>query len=435
MASDRDTILVVDDAPDTVEVLERNLAAAGFEVLTAGGVVEAVSVLDARAVDVVVTDLKMPRVGGLELVRHVRENCADSAVVVITGYPSVEGAVEAIKAGADNFLPKPFTDEELLRSVRAALDGLRARRALEGRSGAPALKPGLIGASEAMRRVRRAIERCAATDSPVLVAGARGTGKELVARAIHYAGARAGGAFITADLAAIPPADAAREVLGPAGDASGGLAGAARGGTLYLAQLDRAAPDLQAGLARLLDAPAGPAGPRLIGATGEAPAALAKRPDLRGDLWRRLAAAAVELPPLRERGDDLLQLAAHFAAAAARGANRPVPRFSDRAIAALRSYAWPGNVDELQSVVEHLVLAGGTADVDATDLPALMRFSVLRDRAVLRPLCEVEREHIEHVISAVDGNRSRAAEILGIDRKTLREKLRRGPAGTGDDAE
>jgi DNA-binding NtrC family response regulator len=434
MAQEQNRILVVDDAPDTIEVLERNLTAAGFGVLTASGVVEAVGVLNAHAVDVVVTDLKMPGVNGMDLVRHVRENCPDTAVVVITGYPSVEGAVEAIKAGAENFLPKPFTDDELIAAVRAALDRLRARRSLE-RGPRALLKPGLLGDSEPMRRVRRAVERCAVADVPVLVVGGPGTGKELVARTIHYGGARANGPFVSADLSSIPPAESVAELVGPAGDGSGGLYRAAREGTLHLDHLDRADPTLQAVLARVLESPGDAARPRLIAASGEPPAALARRPGFRRDLLHRLAGATIELPPLRERGDDLLALAAHFAAAAAARAGRPVPRFSDRAIEALRGYAWPGNVRELMSVIEHLVLAAGPAGVDATDFPAPMRFSVLRDVAVLRPLAEVEREHIENVVAAVGGNRSRAAEILGIDRKTLRDRLRHGAPGAGEDAE
>jgi two-component system, NtrC family, response regulator HydG len=433
MSAERERILVVDDAPDTVEVLERSLAAAGFAVLTASGVVEAVGVLGARAVDVVVTDLKMPRVNGMELVRHVRENCPDTAVVVITGYPSVEGAVEAIKQGAENFLPKPFTDDELLASVHAALDRLHARRSLEHEPRAP-LKPGLLGDCEPMRRVRRAVERCAAGDGPVLVVGEHGTGKEVVARAIHYGGARAGGPFVSADLSSIPAAESIAEVLGSP-ERAGGLYHAAREGTLHLDHVDRADPTLQAALAKAFEGSGDAARPRLVAATSEAPATLARRAGFRQDLLHLFAGARIELPPLRERGDDLLLLTAHFAAAAAARAGRPVPRFSDRAIEALRGYAWPGNVRELMSVVEHLALAAGLGGIDATDLPPVLRFSVLRDVAVLRPLAEVEREHIENVVAAVGGNRSRAAEVLGIDRKTLRDKLRQGAPAADDDGE
>src|SRR3990172_8051535 len=218
MAQAKDRILVVDDAPDTLEGLERNLAAQGFEVLTAPGVAEAVKALEARSVDVVITDLKMPGLSGLELVRHVRENFRDTEVLMITGYPTVEGGVQAVKSGADSFLAKPFTDEELQRAVDAAFDKLRARRALQGelRVRGP-LKPGLFGDSEAMRKVFAALSRAMASDAAVLILGEAGTGKELAARAVHYGGSRSSSPFVPVNLAAIPPEHAEGEIFGQVG--------------------------------------------------------------------------------------------------------------------------------------------------------------------------------------------------------------------------
>jgi len=426
ISGERGSILVVDDAPDTVEVLERNLTGAGYDVLTARGVVEAVSILNSKAVDVVVTDLKMPGINGMDLVRHVRENCSESAVFVITGYPSVEGAVQAIKTGAEDFLAKPFTDEELLRAVHGALDKLRARRTIEETAPAPPLKPGLIGDSESIRRTLRGIARSAKTESPVLIVGASGTGKELAARTIHYSGCRVSEPFVPVDLASIPAEQAECEVFGRKVDRpSGGLFQAALAGTLYLEHVEHAPPALQTALAQVLGNPSEHIHPRIIASASEALAALVKRGTFREDLFHRLSITTLEVPPLRERGDDILALTRHFARQAAARAGRAVPRFSDQAIQVLRMYSWPGNVRELQSVVEQLVLLGGAEGIDVTDLPALMRFSVLRDRAVLRPLGEVELEHIEKVIAAVGGNRARAAEILDIDPKTLREKMKR----------
>jgi two-component system, NtrC family, response regulator HydG len=425
MSEEGGCILVVDDAPDTVEVLERNLTGAGYDVLTAQGVVEAVGILNSRAVDVVVTDLKMPGINGMDLVRHVRENCRESAVLVITGYPSFEGAVQAIKTGAEDFLPKPFTDEELLRAVHNALDKLRARQTIEGTSPTPPLKPGLIGDSDPIRRILRRIERSARTESPVLIIGASGTGKELVARTIHYSSCRTNESFVPADLALIPTEQAECEVFGHKVDGpSGGLFRAAMVGTLYLKHLEYAPPALQATLAQVLGNTSDGIHPRIIASSIEAPAALLKRGIFREDLFHRLSITTIEIPTLRERGDDILALTRHFAIQTATRSGRAVPRFSDQAIQVLRMYSWPGNVRELQNVVEQLVILCGSEDIDVTDLPAMMRFSVLRDRAVLRPLSEVELEHIEKVIAAVDGNRARAAEILGIDRKTLREKMK-----------
>jgi two-component system, NtrC family, response regulator HydG len=422
-------VLIVDDSPDTLEVLQRNLTAQGWEVTTAPGVKQAVKALEAKPVDVVVTDFKMPGISGLELVRHVRENCRDTVVLMITGYPSVQGAVQAVKTGAEDFLAKPFTDEELSRAVRGALDKLQARRALEDRATAP-LRPGLVGECEPMRRVRRAVARAAALGTPVLLLGETGTGKQLTARTIHYSGPRAKEPFVPVQLAAIPAEQALTEVFGR--DGKGGLFAAALAGTLYLDELNLAPPALQQALAQSLD---GPARPRFVASASAALAGLVKRGAFREDLYYPLAVTSIELPPLRERGDDVLSLANLFARDAVGRAGRPLPHFSDEAIRVLRSYSWPGNVRELQSVVERLVLMASHAEVDVADLPALMRFSVLRDHSPLRTLADVETEYIEQVLAAAGGNQSRAAEILGIDRKTLREKRRRAavPAGPEDD--
>jgi DNA-binding NtrC family response regulator len=279
-----------------------------------------------------------------------------------------------------------------------------------------------------MRRVMRSIERCAGGDSPLMLVGARGTGKKLAARTIHYSSSRAGEPFIPVDLSAIPDEQAEQELFGGSDRGAGGLLAAARAGTLYLENVERATRSLQDALTPMLEASSAP---RLIGASTEAVSSLARRGALREDLLRRLTATVIEIPPLRDRGDDVLALAAHFSLQAASRAGRATPRFSDEAARVLRDYAWPGQVSELQSLVEQLILTGRDT-VDVTDLPASMRFSVLREQAVLRPLAEVEREHIEAVMAAVGGNRSRAAEILGINRKTLREKMKAKTASDGD---
>lgn len=427
MPKSKGSILVVDDSADTLEVLERNLAADGYQVATAKGVREAVAILDEQPIDLVITDLKMPHISGLDLVRHVRQNATDTVVLMITGYPSVEAAVQAVKLGAEDFLPKPFTDDELTRAVQGAFEKLRSRRTIEGAQSVAMLKPGLIGDSLSLRRVLRAIERLASVDNPVLIVGEPGSGKELAARTIHYSGGRAGEPFIVAQLGSIPPEQAEKEVMGGTGTGSG-LLQAAAGGTLYLDDIDQAPNGLQRVLVQCLrELPARAA--RLIAATSKNLSALVKRGAFREDLFYLCSATTLEVPPLRERGDDILALVQNFASKVASRAGRPVPRFSDNAVEALRTYSWPGNVRELQSVIERLVLLAGTDGVDVTDLPALMRFSVLRDRAPLQTLAEVETEYIARVLLAVDGNRSKAAEVLGVDRKTLREKMKRAAAG------
>ncbi len=438
MAQGRDRILVVDDAPDTLEVLERNLAAQGFEVLTAPGVAEAVKALEARSVDVVITDLKMPGLSGLELVRHVRENFRDTEVLMITGYPTVEGAVQAVKSGADNFLAKPFTDEELQRAVDAAFDKLRARRALQGelRVRGP-LKPGLFGDSEAMRKVFGALSRAMASDAAVLILGEAGTGKELAARAVHYGGSRSSSPFVPVNLAAIPAEHADGEIFGHVGVGNRlrpGFLSAAEGGTLYLDEIAQASASLQARIVQALEErvlrPVGasrnlPMDVRVVASSTKDLVALTKKGLFREDLLYRVSVIGVELPPLRARGDDVLLLSNHFASRFAAEAGKPAPTFTDRAASVLRNYEWPGNVRELEQVVQRLVVLSDGQPVDVPDLPTLMRFSALKEKALHRTLAEVEAEYIKSVLETVDGNRTRAADILGIDRKTLREKMKR----------
>ena len=414
-------VLIVDDSPDTLEVLQRNLASQGFEVTTAPGVREAVESLSARAVDVVITDLKMPGISGLDLVRHVRQNHKDTEVLMITGYPSVEGAVQAVKSGAEDFLAKPFTDEELSRAVQKALGKLKARRAAS-RGDQGSARAGLLGESEAMRRTWAAIDRAAASAAPVLLQGEPGTGKEKVARAIHYSSARASAPFVPINVAGVPQDRLEGELFGA--DGKSGFLRAAASGTLFLDGVSELGTSLQARLAPLLDHRAVAPDARLISATSRDLLSLVKRGAFRDALFYRLSVLAIELPPLRERGDDVLLLAQHFATRLAAEADRSPSRFSDQALEVLKGYNWPGNVRELENVVQRMVVMGGPT-LEVTDLPALMRFSALREKGLRRTLAEVEAEHIRAVLDLVEGNRTRAAEILGIDRKTLREKMKR----------
>jgi DNA-binding NtrC family response regulator len=432
-------ILVVDDAPDTLEVLERNLATQGYQVVTAAGVAGAVALLERRRVDIVITDLKMPGRSGLELVRHVRDNCRDTEVLMITGYPSVDAAVRAFKNGAEEFLCKPFTDEELFEAVRQALGRLQARRQRSGRPRpTPALVAGLVGESAAMRTVAAAVGKAAASTAPVLIRGEAGTGKELVARAIHYRSARAAGPFIAVNVARIPAERLERELFGcSAGNgapASTGLLHACRGGTLYLDEVADLGAAAQAGVARVVEHGSvlrpgtrrrERVDVRVIGATAKDLAGLVASGRFSHELALALAVVDLTLPPLRERGDDIPLLARSYAARFAAELGREPPGFSDRALLALRGHSWPGNVRELQNLIHRLVVMTEGGEIDIPDLPAPMRFSAHGEEAPRRTLAEMEVDYIRRVVASVDGNRTRAAEILGIDRKTLREKLQR----------
>jgi len=433
-------ILIVDDCPTTLEVLQRNLSAEGYRVFTSLSAPEAIAVLQDTKIDLVITDLKMPKVSGLDLIRHVRENFRDTEIMMITGYPSIEGAVQAVKTGAVEYLAKPFTDEELLSAVRRTLDKLRIRRQGWSRTAERSVPYGLIGESEAIQEVFRAITKAASTSATVLITGESGTGKELVARAIHYCGARSSAPFVPVNCGGIPEGLLESELFGHvkgaftgATESRAGFFHAAENGTIFLDEVSEMSLAMQVKLLRVLQdreiCMVGSERPRrvdvrILAATNKDLSALVKKGSFREDLFYRLHVIAVAVPPLRERGGDVLLLARHFAGTFAEELGKVPARFSDAALEVLRNYDWPGNVRELENVVQRLVVMTDGEVIEVPDLPSLMRFSALRKTGFDRTLAEVEAEYIRNVLASVNGNKTRAAEILGIDRKTLREKLK-----------
>ncbi|MGB7061754.1 MAG: sigma-54 dependent transcriptional regulator [Candidatus Zixiibacteriota bacterium] len=438
----KERLLVVDDSPQTLEVLQRNLKSEGYQVFAAASVSEAIRVLETTAVDLVVTDLKMPKVSGIDLVRHVRENCKDTEVMTITGYPSIEGAVKAIKTGAEEYLTKPFTDEELFSAVRRTLDKLHLRRLGEARlQKMPSAPYGLIGESEVMQKVLTTIAKTASTSATVLISGESGTGKELVARAIHYSSTRASSTFVPVNCGGIPEGLLESELFGHvkgaftgATESRAGFFQTADGGTIFLDEISDTSLSMQTKLLRVLEdkevymvgaSRSRKVDIRIIAATNKDLASLVGKGVFREDLFFRLHVLTVAMPPLRERGDDILLLAHHFAAKFAEEFGKSTLRFSDNALQVLRNYHWPGNVRELENVVQRLVVMTDSDLIEVSDLPSLMRFSALRETGLDRTLAEVEAEYIRNVLASVKGNKTKAAEILQIDRKTLREKLKK----------
>ena len=448
--SGKEQILLVDDSPATLEVLQRNLVAEGYRVLTASDVANAVAVLDTTKVDLVITDLKMPKVSGMDLVRHVRENFPDAGVMMITGYPSIEGAVQAIKTGAEEYLSKPFTDEELSSAVRRALGKLHIqRRRAALRTQTPSMPHGLIGESDAMRKVFRAVGKAASTPATVLITGESGTGKELAARAVHYGSARSSAPFVPVNCGGIPDGLLESELFGHvkgaftgAAESRAGLFHAADGGTIFFDEVGETSASMQVKLLRVLEdreiCMVGSHRPRkvdvrILAATNRDLLALVKKGGFRKDLFYRLNVITIALPPLRERGDDILLLAAHFANRFAAELGRSQARFSEHAMTVLRNHDWPGNVRELENIVQRLVLMTDGDIIDTPDLPPLMRFSAQKACGLDRTLAQMEREYVSNVLASVGGNKTRAAQILGIDRKTLREKLRSAPESPSSD--
>ncbi len=445
-AETREQILVVDDAPETLEVLQRNLSTAGYRVVTAPGVIEAVRVLEAARMDLVITDLRMPRANGMDLIRHVRENFPDTEIIMVTGYATIPGAVEAMQAGAHDYLAKPFTEEELLSSVKQAIDRLHVRR--PGQLPKERLAPsewGLLGESDAMQTVYRLIAKAAQSTATVLISGESGTGKELVARAIHYQSTRRTAPFVPVNCGAVPDGLLESELFGHckgsftgAGESRPGFFQAAEGGSIFLDEIVEFSMPMQVALLRVLQDKTvfmvGSRQPRkvdvrVLAATNTRLEEQMERGLFREDLYYRIHVIPVELPPLRDRGKDVILLAHHFARRFSGEMHKAIPVFTDQALDALRTYSWPGNVRELENVVQRLILMSDRDVIDAPDLPSLMRFSVTDSCAgPHRTLAEAEAIHIQQVLASVGGNKSRTAQILGIDRKTLHRKLQ--PPGT-----
>lgn len=437
----KECILVVDDSLPTLEVLQRNLSSHGYVVFTSQSVFDGIKILESTDVDLIITDMKMPKLDGYDLIKHVHANCKNTSIIMITGYATIEGAVEAVKLGAEEFLPKPFTDEELLSKVRQTLSKMNSHKdIIIHPSEKTKSKYGILGESEAIQRIFNSIEKVATSSANVLISGESGTGKELVARAIHYNSPRSSAPFIPINCGGIPEALFESELFGyvkgaftGAVDTRAGFFQTADGGTLFLDEISETTLAMQVKLLRVLqDKEVCMVGAnrtqkvnvRILSATNKDLQNLMQKGGFREDLYFRLNVITIALPPLRERENDIILLAKHFAKNFADEAGKVVPKISDQALEVLKKYFWPGNVRELENVIHHLVVMTEDEIIEVPDLPSLMRFSALREKGFTRSLAEVECEYVRNVLSSVDGNKTKAAKILGIDRKTLREKLK-----------
>lgn len=314
------SILVVDDVPDTVEVLQRNVVSRGYTVFTAPGVTEALRIIETTPIDLVITDFKMPKINGLDLVRHVRENFKGTEVIMVTGYPSIEGAVRAVKNGAEEYLAKPFTDEELFSAVQRALEKLHTRRLGEATPAQASPTPhGPIGESEPVRKLLKAVSKVASTSATVPITGESGTGKELVARAIHYCSRRASASFVPVNCGSIPEGLLESELFGyvkgaftGATESRAGFFQTADGGTVFLDEISETSLNMQVKLLRVLqDGEVLMVGSsrgrkvdvRVLASTNKDLPRLVKEGLFREDLFFRLNVVTIELPPLS--GDAL----------------------------------------------------------------------------------------------------------------------------------
>jgi two-component system, NtrC family, response regulator AtoC len=443
----RGHLLLVDDDPSLRQTLAASLSAEGFVPVGAGGADEALALFQARPVEVVLTDIRMKGASGIDLCRRAREVRPEVPVVVMTAFGDLDAAVQAIRAGAQDFLAKPFEHEQLVHALDRAVQHARLRAEvarLQERLRETEPFEELLGESRGMAELCDLVRRVAATDSTVLIGGETGTGKELVARALHRRSRRAAGPFVPINCAAVPEALLESELFGHARgaftDARGprqGLFQRAAGGTLFLDEVGDMGLALQAKLLRALQErrvrPVGsdeevPVDVRVVAATHQDLRAAVEAGTFRMDLLYRLAVVELEVPPLRARDNDVLLLAQHFVRAAAERCGKTVEGITPDAAARLLAYDWPGNVRELQNCIERAVTLTEHARLVVADLPRSVQAphparAGAADRVELISLEEVERRHIARVLEAVGGNKARAAAILRIGRKTLYRKL------------
>lgn len=434
-------ILVVDDAPTALDIMQRNLESKGYRVFTASNVADALKIMESAFINLVITDYKMPRINGLDLVRHIRAHFHETEVVMVTGYASVKGAVEAVKMGAEEYLPKPFTDEELFATVDRAMNKQELRRVVQnGKPRVPAEAHGIVGKSKAVRKMLSEIEKASKSVATALILGESGTGKELVARAIHYSSKRASAPFVPINCGAIPEKLLESELFGHvkgaftgANESRAGFFQTADGGTILLDEINEMNPAMQVKLLRVLqDKQVCMVGARktqkidvrIIASSNKDLRGLLSKGVFREDLFFRLNIITITVPPLRERPDDIAVLITHFAEKFADEIGKSAPVFSDEVLHTFMGYAWPGNIRELENLIQRLIVMTDGKKIEIPDLPSVMRFSVMPGSVPFRSLAEEETAYVRRVLASVGGNKSLAAEILRIDRKTLRDKLK-----------
>jgi len=440
-------LLVVDDDQVARELLAETLAREGYRVRVAGGGEEALRLAGAEPFDMALVDLRMPDLDGLGVLKQLAMIQPDLPVVILTAFATIETAIEAVNAGAFDYLSKPFRMEEIKIVVRRTLDARRlARENLQYRQELRARYgfEGLIGQSHQMVEIYKLIARMAALDTTVLIEGETGTGKELVARAIHGASARAARPFVVVDCAALPETLFESELFGHERGAFTGAFAARRGlletstgGTCVLDEIGELTAPLQAKLLRTLQErsirrvggnDAIPVDVRVIAATNRDLRRLVADGRFRDDLYYRLNVVTITVPPLRERASDIPLLAQHFLEIFARRSGRPIRRLAPEAVALLAGYRWPGNVRELEHVIERATALSAAETLLPDDLPPHLREE--RDRAPRLPadgmtLEDVKRWYVNKVLEESGGNKLRAAELLGIDRRTLYRILER----------
>ncbi|MGH7275936.1 MAG: sigma-54-dependent transcriptional regulator [Candidatus Rokuibacteriota bacterium] len=439
-------ILVVDDEPSILRLLREALTQWGYQVKCASGATEALEAVRGDIFDAVITDIRMPELSGLELLKEIKRHDESIEVVMMTGYPTIASAVEALKDGAYDYLSKPLILDEL-RHLMARMMERRFLRgevhSLRARLGEELAVSELVGNSEPMQRVKDIIAKVATTDSPVLIEGESGTGKELVAAAIHRLSSRVKGPFIPVNCSAIPEDLLESEFFGHIRGAFSGAVSDALGlfrgahdGTIFLDEIAELSPGLQVKLLRVLqEMQVRPVGStkaysvdvRVIAATNRDLDRTIAEGKFRQDLYYRLNVVRISLPLLRTRHEDVPALVNHFIRRFNRRFRRDVRGITPEALAALNGYDFPGNVRELENLIERAYAMGARDQITLADLPSLASgpaAPVLASGGAIPQLAEVEKELILRALAFYKDDKEQAAKALGISRRTIYRRLK-----------
>jgi len=444
------TLLLADDDRQVLRSMADWLCEQGYQTDTAASLDDALGAVDRKGYDVVLADVRLGEADGFDLLCHCRERYPNTTVIMITGYGTVEMAVEAIRQGAFDFLTKPLIDDELEMAIERALSQrqvIEENRSLKAQLDMRFGMENLVGRDHRMLRIYDMIDSVADTRATVLITGESGTGKSLVARAIHRRSARRDKPFVEVACGALPETLLESELFGHVAGAFTGATGnklgkfmQADGGTVFLDEVGTASPGMQVKLLRVLqDLEFEQVGgtetftidTRVILATNEDLSRAVAEGRFRQDLFYRINVINVELPPLRERISDIPLLAEHFLTEVREDAGKNVRGFSDEAMATLQRYGWPGNVRELQNVIERAVLLGKTDVIDMDDLPAALTAHApvgvepIAGRTLKEALTGPERQIILDALDAHNWNRHETADALGINRTTLYKKMKR----------
>jgi DNA-binding NtrC family response regulator len=436
-------ILVIDDEKSQRDILRDILTDAGYQITVAEDGAAGINKLNDHTISVILTDLKMPNMSGLEVLREVQKTKPEIQVIIMTAFGSIPSAVQAIKDGAYDYLTKPFNKEDLLRVISRAADKVSLMQ--ENRNLKEAVADryqfhNLIGKSAAMRKIYMMIEKICNIDATVLITGESGTGKELVARAIHYNGSRKQGPFIALNCSAIPDTLIESELFG---HEKGAFTGANRShsgkfeqaqrGTIFLDEIGTMRPDLQIKLLRILQektvTPVGsqksiPLNVRIIAATNEDLQISVQENRFRMDLYHRLNVFHIHLSPLRERKEDIVLLTRHFMVKFSQQYGRQQPQMKAEALKKLEAYLYPGNVRELENIIEKTLIMGDSEIVEAADI--ILPEQLVQDKGTEETtLPGTEKQMILYALRSNRGSIKAAADALGISYKTLQYRLKK----------